>query len=216
MGEKQLKRKYDELVADIESMPMFDGRNKGIDVYVCEKCGKQFYTQYKDKGVTPFTIRCRRDECGATMVHRCTISVSQAKIDGLVVHNWVRPTFEQLQKLSDDAIDHVLNGGLMLEDQLHDSQAEVTNKKSTTSKDERIKYAMSFKGKGMENEELKDTIRLAILDGTTWADKTMIERACDWLTLNIGMLLKVLDVEYNTNETDVKDFIEDFRKAMEG
>lgn len=42
-----------------------------------------------------------------------------------------------------------------------------------------------------------------------------IEKACEWLTLNIRMLLKVLDVEYNTYEIDVKDFIKDFRRAME-
>ena len=53
------------------------------------------------------------------------------------------------------------------------------------------------------------------VEAAHWADETMIKRACDWLTLNVGMLLKVLDVEYNTNETDVRDFIEDFRKAME-
>lgn len=118
MDEKKLRKQYDKLVAEIESAKVYDGRNKGVDVYVCEKCGKQFYTQYKDKGVTPFTIRCRIDECGGTMIHKCTISVGQARINGIVIHNWVRPTFEQLQKLSEGAIDHVLQGGLMLEDEL--------------------------------------------------------------------------------------------------
>lgn len=118
MDKKKLKQNYDELVAEIESARMFDGRGSGIDVYVCEKCGKQLLTRYKDKGVTPFTIKCRRDACNATMIHRDTISEEQAKNEGLVVHNWVRPTFEQLQNLNDGAIEHVLNGGLMLEDEL--------------------------------------------------------------------------------------------------
>lgn len=118
MEKNELKQKYDKLVAEIESAKMFDGRGKGVDVYVCEKCAKQFYTRYKDKGVTPFTIRCRRDACAATMIHRITISEAQAKNDGLVVHNWVRPTFEQFLKLNEGAQEHVLNGGLMLEDEL--------------------------------------------------------------------------------------------------
>lgn len=118
MNKEELKQRYDELVSGIETAQMFDGRNKGVDVYVCEKCGKQFYTRYKDKGVTPFTIRCRREACGATMTHRLTISEDQARNCRLSVHNWVRPTFEQFQTLNEGAQEHVLNGGLMLEDEL--------------------------------------------------------------------------------------------------
>ena len=118
MDKNELKQKYDQLVAGIESAKMFDGRDKGVDVYVCERCAKQFYTRYKDKGVTPFTIKCRREACGATMIHRSTISEEEARNCRLAVHNWVRPTFEQLQTLSDGAIEHVLKGGLMLEDEL--------------------------------------------------------------------------------------------------
>lgn len=128
MNQKNLKKSYDKLVAEIESARMYDGRGKGVDVYVCEKCGKQFYTRYKDKGVTPFTIRCRREGCNATMVHRATISESQAKNEGLVVHNWVRPTFEQLLKLNDGAKEHVMNGGLMLEDELEKDKSIVKEK----------------------------------------------------------------------------------------
>lgn len=122
MGKKELKMKYDELVAGIETIQMFDGRGRGVDVYVCKKCGKRFYTRYKDKGVTPFTIKCRHCEHG-TMMHDQTISEQVANVMAFEVHNWVRPTFEQLQKLSDGAQEHVLNGGLMLEDEL-DSKDE--------------------------------------------------------------------------------------------
>ncbi len=48
-------------------------------------------------------------------------------------------------------------------------------------KEEIVNYAQSFKGKGMEIEELKDIIRLAIIDGAIWADKTMIDKVCEWL-----------------------------------
>ena len=119
MDEKDLKEKFDKLVDGIESARMFDGRNKGVDIYVCEKCGTQFCTRYKDKGVTPFTIKCRRIECGATMVHRGTISEREAEINRLVVHNWVRPTFEQLLTLNAGTQEHVLKGGLILEEELN-------------------------------------------------------------------------------------------------
>lgn len=118
MDKNDLKQKYDQLVAGIESAKMFDGRNSGVDIYVCEKCGKQFCTRYKDKGVTPFTIKCRRVECGATMIHRGTISEQEAEHNRIVVHNWVRPTFEQLLTLDAGAQDHVLRGGLILEEEL--------------------------------------------------------------------------------------------------
>lgn len=136
MNKDELKQRFDELVSGIETAKMFDGRNKGVDVYVCEKCGSQFYTRYKDKGVTPFTIRCRREACGATMIHRSTISEEEARNCRLTVHNWVRPTFEQLQTLSDGAIEHVLNGGLILEDELEQLS-------------------------GMDKEEIKKTQRMA-------------------------------------------------------
>ena len=34
MDKDELKQKYDQLVAGIESARMFDGRNKGVDIYV--------------------------------------------------------------------------------------------------------------------------------------------------------------------------------------
>ena len=136
MNNDELKQRYDELVSGIETAKMFDGRNKGVDVYVCEKCGSQFYTRYKDKGVTPFTIRCRREACGATMIHRSTIFEEEARNCRLAVHNWVRPTFEQFLKLNEGAQGHVLNGGLMLEDELEQKS-------------------------GMEKEEIKKIQRMA-------------------------------------------------------
>lgn len=117
MNVKELKSQYDKLVSEIETKEGYDGRGQGIDVYVCEKCGERFYTKYKDKGVTPFTIRCRK--CGkGTAVHKKTISEGHATLMDVKIHNWVRPTFEQLQTLSEGAIEHVLNGGIMLEDEL--------------------------------------------------------------------------------------------------
>ena len=116
MKSEVLKKEYNELVAQIESARMYDGRGKGIDVYVCSQCGKKFYTQYKDKGVTPFMMRCRENACCGTMKHKMTISTMNKS--SIEVINWVRPTFEQLLKLDADTQQHVLQGGLVLETEL--------------------------------------------------------------------------------------------------
>lgn len=113
---------YKELINNIESIPMYDGRNKGIDVYVCNKCGHKFYTKYKDKGVTPFVIKCRNCE-HADATHKITISTTQAAAKQIQIHNWIRPTIEQFnviaKKGNSGLIEHLLNGGLVLEDELN-------------------------------------------------------------------------------------------------
>lgn len=73
-----------------------------------------------------------------------------------------------------------------------------------TRKEEILNYTKSFKGKGVENEELKDIIRLAILDGALWADRTMIDKVCEWLKGNLPYSAK-----------PPYQVIEDLRKAME-
>lgn len=39
-----------------------------------------------------------------------------------------------------------------------------------TREEQIMEYANSFKGKGVESDELKEIIRLAIIDGAKWAD----------------------------------------------
>lgn len=117
---KELRQKYDELVAGIEDARMFDGRGKGIDVYICDNCGARFYTQYVDKGVTPFVTKCRSCEHGSA-VHKETISLHQwvrLEEQGEKLHSWVRPTFEQFLKLSPATQEHILNGGLILREKI--------------------------------------------------------------------------------------------------
>lgn len=128
MNKKELKKQYDELVSDIETAQMFDGRNKGVDIYKCKDCGFVFYTQYKDKGVTPFTVRCRNCEHG-TAIHDKTITEQMASFLGVNVHDWVRPTFEQLLKLNEGVQEHVLNGGLLLEDELDSDDTNLVKEK---------------------------------------------------------------------------------------
>ena len=115
MGEKELKEEYDNLLAKIESIRMYDGRGKGIDVYICDRCQTKKFTQYKDKGVTPYIIHC--DCCGGNMAHRRTITSNQLSKES-TVKNWIRPTFEQMIKMDVGTIEHVLKGGLVLEEEI--------------------------------------------------------------------------------------------------
>nr|DAF67736.1 MAG TPA: DNA-directed RNA polymerase [Caudoviricetes sp.] len=116
MEKETIKRKYDELVSSIEDAKIYDGRGE-YNGYVCENCGYITATFYKDKGVTPFVIRC--GICGKPAMHKITSRNTPPHTDNISdVKNWVRPTFDQLVKMSDATIDHVLNGGLIFEDEL--------------------------------------------------------------------------------------------------
>lgn len=116
MDKKEIKAKYDELVSSIEDAKMYDGRGE-YNGYRCDKCGYITATLYKDKGVTPFIIQC--EKCGESAVHKITSrSAPPPQKNISPVRNWVRPTFEQLIKMSDATIQHVLDGGLVFEDEL--------------------------------------------------------------------------------------------------
>ena len=113
----KIRRQYKQLVAKVEEMKVFDGRGKGVDVYVCEKCGRRTLTRYKDKGVTPFVMQC--SHCDGYAQHVETISEDTALLlciaEGNTVQNWVRPPLKWLLKQNPGIVDHVLNGGLVLE-----------------------------------------------------------------------------------------------------
>lgn len=106
------ERQYKAFCDNAENMRVYDGRGE-TDIYYCYKCGKIKTSVYRDKGVTPFTVRC---ECGHYMAHRHTES-------GVVDNpdmEWVRPTYAQYMELTDGAREHVENGGLVLKSELKD------------------------------------------------------------------------------------------------
>lgn len=116
MEKETIKRKYNELVASLEDAKMYDGRGE-YNGYVCEKCGYITATLYKEKGVTPFIIQC--EKCGKDAMHKITSrNAPPADPNISEVKNWVRPTLDQLMKMSQATIDHVLNGGLVFEEEL--------------------------------------------------------------------------------------------------
>lgn len=110
MGKNSLKSKYDKMAASIEAANIYDGRGT-FDVYKCNRCGFSIVTTYKDKGVTPYTISCKK--CGVgTMFHTETLALPHPDAD---VINWIRPTFNQFKKMQPGAQEHILNGGLIME-----------------------------------------------------------------------------------------------------
>lgn len=93
MEKETIKRKYNELVASLEDAKMYDGRGE-YNGYVCEKCGKAAMHKITSRNAPP-----------------AAPNISEVK-------NWVRPTLDQLMKMSQATIDHVLNGGLVFEEEL--------------------------------------------------------------------------------------------------
>lgn len=122
MTKKELKKKYEEMLHTVEHARMYDGRNAGEDEYLCNKCGATVLTRYRDKGVTPFTMRCTNRYCNGIMIHEHTFPNGFGETKQMRVVDWVRPSFKQLEKMfeKDDigAVNHVLQGGLVLEDKV--------------------------------------------------------------------------------------------------
>ena len=122
----KIRRQYRKLVDSIEGLKIYDGRDKGVDVYVCERCTGKILTRYKDKGVTPFIMRC--PYCGNWAQHVNTISEQDARVlcvfEDMGVQNWVRPPLRWLLKHK-EAVEHVLNGGLVLEKEVLDEAPHI-------------------------------------------------------------------------------------------
>ena len=112
MKREYIEKAYKRLVNEIENRRMYDGRGT-VDRYVCDTCGAMMHTTYKDKGVTPYTMPCKK--CKGTMYHKQTFDKST--VPGYIpVLGWYRPTLEQTLGMEEGMIEHVLKGGLILED----------------------------------------------------------------------------------------------------
>ncbi len=112
MTREQIEKKYNKLINEIKEKRMYDGRGT-VDRYICDTCGYMMHTTYKDKGVTPFTMSCPK--CKGTMYHKKTFKKDTVP-DWVEVKNWYRPTLEQTLNMPEGMIEHVLNGGLILEE----------------------------------------------------------------------------------------------------
>ena len=116
MNKDEITKRYNELVSEIETLRMYDGRGE-YNGYECMKCGYITVTLYADKGVTPFIIHCSK--CDGFARHEYTSrNPPPASPRYSPVKRWVRPTLEQLLKMQPSTIEHVLNGGLVFEEEL--------------------------------------------------------------------------------------------------
>ena len=66
-----------------------------------------------------------------------------------------------------------------------------------TREEQIVEYANSFKGKGIESDDLKEIIRLAIIDGAKWADAHPQEPS---LPDNINKVAQKLEDYYDVGE----------------
>lgn len=112
MTKEDIEKRYNQLVNSIEKKEMYDGRGT-VDRYTCGTCGHIIYTTYRDKGVTPYTIRCNR--CGGTKYHDKTYNKKTVP-SYVMITDWYRPSLKDVLKMSDGMIDHILNGGLILDE----------------------------------------------------------------------------------------------------
>lgn len=112
--DKQIISSYHKLISEIEDYKIYDGRGV-FDLYECGKCGNSKFTTYAVKGVTPFCLPCG---CGGYMEHTRSFNNVPKYIN---VEKWIRPTLDEMEKLSDGQIEHVLEGGLLLESEISDN-----------------------------------------------------------------------------------------------
>lgn len=89
MSKNNIVQQYNSMIASIEDAKIYDGRGE-YNLYECNKCNNYKVTLYKDKGVTPFIMRCK---CGGDMMH--TKSSKQAPPSWEPIAWMPKPKFEE-------------------------------------------------------------------------------------------------------------------------
>lgn len=74
------------------------------------------------------------------------------------------------------------------------------------------KEQVTNKVKEIMHESGYNAIPSTLFEIATWADKTMIDKACEWLKLNAEDYVATC---YDKGELDSEGLLMDFRKAME-
>lgn len=111
MNKEQLTQKYNQMVSNIRC---YDGRGT-VDEYACKDCGNKVHTTYGVLGVTPFVIKC--NQCGRSMMHDKTYKKDSFP-NNIEVKKWVRPSLEDFLRMNNSTQEHILNGGLLLEEEI--------------------------------------------------------------------------------------------------
>jgi transcription elongation factor Elf1 len=112
MTNKQIKKKYDQLMNDVAKNPYYTNINMSnrTNCYVCNHCHNVMKTIDVDRGVTPFMIRCHN--CGEMAYSQFYKNIAPSRLPTM---EWYRPSLNDLLKNKHKYdIGHVLNGGLEL------------------------------------------------------------------------------------------------------
>lgn len=80
------------------------------------------------------------------------------------------------------------------------------------TRDKEIQKAAKEIAQDIEDWEIAEDIEDAFMEGALWADRTMIDKACEWMERHLPQC-----IEIENNYVVVKNyFIDDFKKAMKG
>ncbi|MBR6418227.1 MAG: hypothetical protein IKS36_05380 [Bacteroidales bacterium] len=81
------------------------------------------------------------------------------------------------------------------------------------TRDKEIQKAAKEIAQDIEDWEIAEDIEDAFMEGALWADRTMIDKACEWLHSAL-----YLDHEHSIEHryATLEELLNDFRKAMKG
>lgn len=82
------------------------------------------------------------------------------------------------------------------------------------TREKEIQKAAKEIAQDIEDWEIAEDIEDAFMEGALWADRTMIDKACEWLTRELCYTARGINLFNNKAATD--EFVESFKKAMKG
>lgn len=83
------------------------------------------------------------------------------------------------------------------------------------TREEEIRQVAESYAKGIAQDAVKEMYcRTDFIAGAEWADRTMIEKACKWLTRELCYIAR--ENNFFNNKTATGEFVESFKKTMKG
>lgn len=106
--ENQIEKSYNKLLNDVATNDYYkvDLTNR-VNCYTCSNCHHITKTKDIDAGVTPAFFSC--EECGGSATSSFYRDIAPNKRP---TFEWYRPTLQQVFKMSDGILEHILKGGL--------------------------------------------------------------------------------------------------------
>jgi hypothetical protein len=103
-----LEKKYKKLLWEVQNNDFYKQPMIGkVNCYVCNSCKAVTKSVNKDAGVIPFMIVCSCGNFAQSTFFKDIAPDKKPKIE------FYRPTLEELSKLNEAEVTHVLKGGLI-------------------------------------------------------------------------------------------------------